>query len=462
MAAEAEEKPLEYNRKHFASELSGDDIQGHLRAVEWLKEVGNLLTKQSCAKDPSEIEIISQQITVTIIHQLTPTAQKKYDNTLIYIKLLCCAFTSFMLVIDKKNTYKNVSAKHAEKKSYNINHNRVFHLVADGSILKGLLVSNGQYKFAKPSAPKQPSATNILTLDQIGYGSEIVVTLSKGRRLSFGSYEEAQTYFRCALDDTRPQDLCVTNWSNSSIPTLGCCDYITVGKYRFSIDIPIKRTGADGRATTNLSFLNTSDSRLINILFQNKFPSKKNTQKIRLGCISEGERYLYRRFLEFEKLVEKKIYQLMNARAQDPTFDFVTMQCVRFEPKCDNIDVVQKSKLRSDRLHTCSKCNFQLCNVCGKPHHDMTDCDAIDEATREMISSTTKLCPGENCQMNIHKTFGCNHMTCASCKIQFCWVCLQEYEKDAYGHYDVDGHHSRRNEDGTLMCNQFPPGSVFI
>ena len=48
-------------------------------------------------------------------------------------------------------------------------------------------------------------------------------------------------------------------------------------------------------------------------------------------------------------------------------------------------------------------------------------------------------------------------MTCASCRIQFCWVCLQEYEKDAHGHYDVDGHHSRRNEDGNLVCNQFPP-----
>ena len=35
--------------------------------------------------------------------------------------------------------------------------------------------------------------------------------------------------------------------------------------------------------------------------------------------------------------------------------------------------------------------------------------------------------------MYTEKNFGCNHMTCVSCKYQWCWLCLEEYK---YGHYD--------------------------
>ena len=35
--------------------------------------------------------------------------------------------------------------------------------------------------------------------------------------------------------------------------------------------------------------------------------------------------------------------------------------------------------------------------------------------------------------MYTEKNEGCNHMTCTSCKYQWCWLCLEEYK---YGHYE--------------------------
>jgi hypothetical protein len=41
------------------------------------------------------------------------------------------------------------------------------------------------------------------------------------------------------------------------------------------------------------------------------------------------------------------------------------------------------------------------------------------------FSSQWKRCPG--CGFGIEKTEGCNHMTCTSCRFQFCWGCGGKY-----------------------------------
>ena len=63
------------------------------------------------------------------------------------------------------------------------------------------------------------------------------------------------------------------------------------------------------------------------------------------------------------------------------------------------------------------------------------ECECENQEERQFISwkkgKRVKRCP--RCQMYTEKNEGCNHMTCASCKYQWCWLCEGQY---IYGHYD--------------------------
>ncbi len=68
-------------------------------------------------------------------------------------------------------------------------------------------------------------------------------------------------------------------------------------------------------------------------------------------------------------------------------------------------------------------------------------CDVIlDEKTELMIQNSSKKCPNVNCGVFIHKTDGCNHITCSLCHTEFCYLCNAELPKDIHGHYDVSAH----------------------
>ena len=75
----------------------------------------------------------------------------------------------------------------------------------------------------------------------------------------------------------------------------------------------------------------------------------------------------------------------------------------------------------------------KYCYECLKPPHGDIKCDFQEE--KQFANWTkgkrVKRCP--RCKMYTEKNEGCNHMTCASCKYQWCWLCEGQY---IYGHYD--------------------------
>ncbi|XP_033983405.1 ankyrin repeat and IBR domain-containing protein 1-like [Trematomus bernacchii] len=54
--------------------------------------------------------------------------------------------------------------------------------------------------------------------------------------------------------------------------------------------------------------------------------------------------------------------------------------------------------------------------------------DAYEDAANCLwLRSNSKPCA--NCKSPIQKNEGCNHMQCAKCKYDFCWICLEEWKK---------------------------------
>ena len=97
-------------------------------------------------------------------------------------------------------------------------------------------------------------------------------------------------------------------------------------------------------------------------------------------------------------------------------------------PDCDSF--LQKSTL--SKYVECEN-GHKYCFDCLKPPHGNNSCE--QKLEKQFIKwkkgKRVKRCP--RCQMYTEKNEGCNHMTCISCKYQWCWLCEGEY---GYGHYN--------------------------
>jgi hypothetical protein len=80
----------------------------------------------------------------------------------------------------------------------------------------------------------------------------------------------------------------------------------------------------------------------------------------------------------------------------------------------------------SSNIFICGACNGRHCSVHNVPFHDGETCAQFDErthaaqlaaakdakASQQELDKTSVKCPGRDCGVNIHKTIGCDHMTC--------------------------------------------------
>mmetsp|Transcript_3472 Transcript_3472/g.4718 ORF Transcript_3472/g.4718 Transcript_3472/m.4718 type:complete len:606 (+) Transcript_3472:667-2484(+) len=103
----------------------------------------------------------------------------------------------------------------------------------------------------------------------------------------------------------------------------------------------------------------------------------------------------------------------------------------------------------SGPVATCT-CTHKFCLKCGEEPHAPAYCSVLtkwkdkcrnESETANWILANTKACP--RCSSRIEKNQGCNHMTCQSCKYEFCWICMGDWNDHG------------TNTGGFYKCNRF-------
>jgi hypothetical protein len=97
------------------------------------------------------------------------------------------------------------------------------------------------------------------------------------------------------------------------------------------------------------------------------------------------------------------------------------------KPGCEGLIKLLPNLPTNARLN-CDMCNFNFCRKCDNAYHEGVTCQEGE------MGRDAKRCP--SCQAPIHKTDGCNHMTCNICRNHFCWTCLAFYPTapEVYSH----------------------------
>ena len=135
------------------------------------------------------------------------------------------------------------------------------------------------------------------------------------------------------------------------------------------------------------------------------------------------EDFIFKYINNDKKLISK--YNKFKIRAEilkDPN----KKQC----PKPDCQSYLEKNQ--NTKYVKCKK-GHEYCFECLRPPHGKSSCEQLMEKDflKWKKNRIVKKCP--RCKIFTEKNEGCNHMTCPSCKYQWCWLCLGKY---SYGHYD--------------------------
>jgi len=92
--------------------------------------------------------------------------------------------------------------------------------------------------------------------------------------------------------------------------------------------------------------------------------------------------------------------------------------------ECGIVAVIEASDV-GDSVVACT-CGHAYCVRCGNFAHSGQLCPTPRE-TIKWLDKHGKLCP--NCGEGIEKNGGCKHMTCRSCKHEFCWNCVGKWPR---------------------------------
>ncbi|KAF2101391.1 hypothetical protein NA57DRAFT_26502, partial [Rhizodiscina lignyota] len=89
---------------------------------------------------------------------------------------------------------------------------------------------------------------------------------------------------------------------------------------------------------------------------------------------------------------------------------------------------------------SCKKCNTKACTECHGEEHGGDKCpERDDHGAAALLQSLDqwgyKQCP--RCKNAVRRMFGCSHMQCGWCAVNFCWWCLKslsQCERDGCTH----------------------------
>jgi hypothetical protein len=97
------------------------------------------------------------------------------------------------------------------------------------------------------------------------------------------------------------------------------------------------------------------------------------------------------------------------------------------QPDCIGYDIGDSEK---NHLQ-CNVCKFEYCLYCQEAWHPNSKCkfESEKEMSKWAKLHGIKICP--NCRRKVEKSVGCDHMTCAKCRYEWCWLCGEKY---SYSH----------------------------
>lgn len=107
----------------------------------------------------------------------------------------------------------------------------------------------------------------------------------------------------------------------------------------------------------------------------------------------------------------------------------------------------------------CPVCSKEICFVCRADWHPDRTCESVIDSEYNLWAKgkEVQLCP--SCKARIEKMDGCNHMTCAVCLYQWCWLCRGKYSSKHFSPLNPFGCPGLQN--GSNQRSNWPKSKIY-
>jgi hypothetical protein len=422
----------------------------HIGAIEKIRQYLTLLER---------LPSLSEYLASGISDEITTCLQGFKSHGLVipeiirFLQVLLRIWNEFV-ILGKKNSPKVQESKKKLSARWNKCLNKFRGRLTETSCFNELMFINGHHGFYEPTQEEPRKRTDVQTLEKNEDGY-VRLHLSEGRIFSETNEDMVQRLLIHLRDVRDPNEL-----TNETAKT-NALSWVKVGMRikptKFGIWIYFRWSDpTNGFATEKRSRIHSNNPAFLQHFLGGSYPGHDKVRQL-LRSPRPDDIVKYGAFFQLAKLMKLKIYELIEYSSRNPdeffSGHYTVIKCPRTQPSlCGCNTVIMKPQSKTIPF-CCTSCNMDLCQWgCGRIHHGGDCHEPPDAASAELIEQTTMFCPG--CRLQFHKSEGCNHITCG-CKVEFCYLCGEEYEKDHFGHYQVTEHHADLQYDGRARCSLF-------